>query len=57
MKKFFVIKDGKIEASTATREDAEHLIKAYRDMDRRMTGNPLLYSEYWLIHGEQIFLK
>lgn len=57
MKRYFIIKDGTIQASTVSKEEAEHLIKTYRDMDRRMAGNPLLYSEYWLIHGEEIFKK
>lgn len=57
MKRYFVIKDGKIEASAATREQAEHLIKTYKDYDRKTVGNPLLYSEYWMICGEEIFTK
>lgn len=57
MKRYFVIKDGKIEASTATREQAEHLIKTYKDYDRKTVGNPLLHSEYWMICGEEIFTK
>ena len=57
MKRYFIIKDGTIKASTVSKEEADDLIKTYRDRDRRKTGNPLLYSEYWLIYGEEIFKK
>ena len=47
---YYVIKDGRIEGRTATRENAIEMIKSYKELDEK---HYLLRPEYSIIKGEQ----
>ena len=49
MKRFYVFKDGRMEGSTVTREQAIDMIRQYQ---KRET-HPLLRAEFSMIEGEE----
>ena len=49
MKRFYVFKDGRMEGSTATREQAIDMIRQYQ---KRET-HPFLRAEFSMIEGEE----
>ena len=55
MKRFYVLKDEKIEASTATREGAIELIRI--EQEREKKAHQWLHAEFSIIEGEQEFIK
>lgn len=50
--RYWIIKDGTIIGSTATREQAKTFIEQEQKFDTHW-----LKSEYWIIKGEEEFLK
>ena len=52
MKRFYVFKDGRMEGSTVTREQAIDMIRQYQ---KRET-HPFLRSEFSMIEGEEEFI-
>ena len=52
MKRFYVFKDGRMEGSTATREQAIDMIRQYQ---KRET-HPILRAEFSMIEGEEEFI-
>lgn len=52
MKRFYIFKDGTMQGSTATRNQAIDLIRLYQ----RQETHPLLKSEFSLIEGEVEFI-
>lgn len=52
MKRFYVFKDGRMEGSTATREQAIDLIHQYQKLET----HPLLRAEFSMIEGEEEFV-
>ena len=52
MERYHIIKDGKIEANTATREQAIDLINLYQARET----HPLLKAEFSIIKGEEEFV-
>lgn len=53
MEKYFVFEDGKLIASTADREQAVKLIRAYQATQT----HPFLKAEYSIIKGRQEFIS
>lgn len=53
MKRYHIFKDGMIQASTATREEAIYLIRQYQAGEHHY----LLRSEYSIIYGEEEIIK
>jgi hypothetical protein len=52
MKRFHVFKDGMMQASTATREAAIDLIRAYQEKET----HPILRANFSIIEGEEEFI-
>lgn len=52
MERYHVIKDEKIEASAATREQAIDMIRAYQSKE----VHPILKAEFSIIKGEEEFI-
>ena len=52
MKRFYIFKDGTMQGSTATRNQAIDLIRLYQKQET----HPLLKSEFSLIEGEVEFI-
>ena len=52
MKRFYVFKDGRMEGSTVTREQAIDMIRQYQ---KRET-HPFLRAEFSIIKGEEEFI-
>lgn len=52
MNKYYVLKDGKVEATTATKEGAIDLVRAYQ---KRET-HPILKANFSIIYGEEEFI-
>lgn len=52
MKRFYIFKDGMIQASTATRENAVDLIRQYQAHET----HPLLRAQFSIISGEEEFI-
>jgi len=52
MKRYHVFKDGTIIGATATKEEAEEMIKAHQTRENHY----LLRSEFSYIYGEEIFV-
>ena len=55
MKRFHVLKDEKIEASTATREEAIRLIRIGQEREKK--AHQWLHAEFSIIEGEQEYIK
>lgn len=55
MKRFHVLKDEKIEASTATREEAIRLIRLGQEREKK--AHQWLHAEFSLIYGEQEYIN
>lgn len=53
MEKYYIIKDGKIEASTSTKESAVDLIRSYQ---KRET-HPILKAQFSVIKGIEEFIS
>lgn len=53
MKRYHIIKDGKIEASTATRESAIDMIRSYQEKETHY----LLKANFSIIYGEEEFIS
>jgi len=52
MARYYVFKDGSMVGSTARREEAIAMIRAYQEHENHY----LLRSEYSIIHGEEEFI-
>lgn len=52
MERYYVFKDGTMVGSTANREQAVAMIRAYQETENHY----LLRSEYSIIHGEEEFI-
>ena len=52
MKRVYIFKDGKQQASTATKESALELIREYQKLET----HPILRSEFSIITGEEEFI-
>ena len=52
MKRFYVFKDGRMEGSTVTREQAIDMIRQYQKLET----HPFLRSEFSMIEGEEEFV-
>ena len=52
MKRFYVFKDGTMQASTTTKEEAIDLIRQRQERET----HPILRSEYSIIAGEEEFI-
>lgn len=52
MVKFFVIKDGKVEATTSTKEKAFRLVKLYQAEERKK--HQWLHSHFQVIEGKEV---
>jgi len=55
MKRFYILRDEKIEASTATRDEAIELIRLKQEMEKK--AHQWLHAEFSIIEGEQEFIK
>ena len=53
MKRFHVLKDGTIQASTATKEAAINLIRLYQSKET----HPILRANFSIIEGEEEFIS
>lgn len=52
MKRYHVFKDGAVIGATATKEEAEQMIRQHQDRE----DHYLLRSEFSYIYGEEIFV-
>lgn len=52
MKRVYIFKDGKQQASTATKESAIELIREYQKQET----HPILKAEFSIIEGEEEFI-
>ena len=52
MKRYYVFKDGSMVGSTAKRDEAIDMIRAYQEHE----DHYILRSEYSIIHGEEEFI-
>ena len=52
MERYHIVKDGKIEASTATKEGAIRIIRDYQALE----VHPFLKAEFSIIKGEEEFI-
>ena len=52
MKRFYVFKDGRMEGSTVTREQAIDMIRQYQKHET----HPILRAEFSMIEGEEEFI-
>ena len=52
MKRFYVFKDGRMEGSAATREQAIDMIRQYQKHET----HPILRAEFSMIEGEEEFV-
>ena len=52
MKRYFVIKDGNIQASTATKESALDLVRAYQQRET----HPFLKANFSIVYGEEEYV-
>lgn len=52
MKRFYIFKDGTMQGSTATRNQAIDLIRLYQEQET----HPLLRAEFSVIAGEEEFI-
>ena len=52
MERYHIIKDGKIEANTATREQAIDIIRVYQKKET----HPFLKAQFSIIKGEEEFI-
>ena len=52
MKRFYILKDGTLQASTAKKESAIDLIHQYQESET----HPFLRSEFSIIEGEEEFV-
>ena len=55
MERYYIIRDSKIEASTATREGAIDLIRIKQEREKK--AHQWLRAEFSIIKGEQEFIK
>ena len=55
MERYFVVKDGRIEGSAATRENALDLIRAYQEAEKK--AHQWLRAEFSLIKGTEEFIN
>lgn len=51
MERYYIVKDGKIEASAATRENAISLVRSYQAVEKRT--HKFLWSEFSIIKGTE----
>ncbi len=51
MSRFFILKDGKIEADTATRKEALTLLRLYQEDEKKK--HQFLWANYSIIEGAQ----
>jgi hypothetical protein len=52
MKQYYIFKDGMVQASTATKEAAIDLIRAYQERET----HPILKANFSIIEGEEEFI-
>ncbi len=52
MTRYFVLRDGRVEANTATREDAINLIRTYQAEER----HPVLRATFTIIEGKEEYV-
>lgn len=55
MERFFILRDGKLEASTATRDAAIQLIRIYQEEEKKR--HQWLHAEFSIIRGTEEFIK
>lgn len=51
MERYYIVKDGKIEASAATRENAIDLVRSYQAEEKRK--HQFLWAEFSIIKGTE----
>ena len=55
MKRFYILRDNRIEASAATRAEAIELIRIKQEHEKK--AHQWLHAEFSIIEGEQEFIK
>ena len=54
MKRYHILKDGNVEDSTATRDQAIQLIRAYQEDEKKK--HQWLHANFSIIYGEEEFI-